>query len=85
MSLSGLETEAYYTDSSSTSSYNSLDSLDSLDSLSDSTTFNISRSISRSISSADEDSPIDKDTFITPFEKYTDSWFETEGKLTLSS
>ena len=82
MSLSGLETEAYYTDSSSTSSY---DSLDSLDSLSDSTTFNISRSISRSISSADEDSPIDKDTFITPFEKYTDSWFETEGKLTLSS
>ena len=62
MSLSSVDSEAYYTDSLSTTS-----------------------SISSSVSSSDEEPLINNKTFITPYEKYSDLWFQTEDKLSLSS
>lgn len=61
MSLTSVDSEAYYTDSSST----------------------ISSSFSGTSSIADDTIPTR--IFTTPYDKYTDTWFQTEDNLSLSS
>jgi uncharacterized protein (TIGR00296 family)/AmmeMemoRadiSam system protein B len=68
MSLSCTDSGACYTDSSTSSSISVNESTDSCNS---------------SISCINEENIINKDTFITPYEKYADSWFQTENKQNL--
>lgn len=70
MSLSSIDSEAYYTDSSSITSN------------SPSTASSIASSIA---SSPNEEVLINNNIFITPYDKHSDSWFQTEDNLTLSS
>jgi uncharacterized protein (TIGR00296 family)/AmmeMemoRadiSam system protein B len=70
MSLSSVDSEAYYTDSSSTTSTTS--------SFYDETLIN---------NNNDNNDNDDKDNniFLTPYDEYTNSWFQTEDKLSISS
>lgn len=75
MSLSSVDSKAYYTDTLSTSSTTS--------SGPSSSTFS---STSSSTSSFHEEPLIiNNNTFITPYDKYSETWFQTENKLSLSS
>ena len=71
MSLSSVDSEAYYTDSSSITSNSP----------------SIASSILSSNSSGvvDDNIPLDNNIFHTPFDKNADTWFQTEDNLSLTS
>ena len=77
MSLSSVDSEAYYTDSSST--------ISSASSFYDEPLINNNNNDNDNNNDNNDNDTKDNNIFLTPYDEYTDSWFQTEDKLSISS